>query len=786
MQPFLNNFCLIGVFITQNTFIMRKILPLTLISILLFASNSCKKHDSTTIQDPIVPFDAGITITTVVAGKITDQTGAALNNVQITIGSTTTTTDINGSFMIPKATLSSKVGFIKATKDGYFAGSRTIMPKEKVINNIVIQLVKKTTSGSFSNANGGTITVATGGSIVFGANAIALKNGGAYTGTVKVSAYFLDPTSNDCYKEMPGDLRGINAGNNEQVLTSYGMMAVELQGSNGEALQLATGKTATLTFPIVAATQSKAPATIPLWFFDETKGMWIEQGTATKTGNNYVGTVSHFTWWNCDWGGGPITLTATFVDQNGSPLSNYKIYYITNLGYNGGGGVGFSESDGSLTGAVPVNIPIVIKIEDKCTTGVLVIYTATVGPFTQNTNLGNITVNIPTTNSITIKGTVLDCINNPVANGYAVIHFDNSVYYTYINLGKFSQTINYCSIVPTGIAKVEVLDLATLKQNATSATANITGAGVFNLGQINACGLQAFIKYTATFVDQNGAGLNSQYYVHFSGDTTSYYSQNYSPQNGIINATIPANKTLTRTIHTYNPCGDYVLIDSTMLTPFSGDFNAGLITVNIPQANTLTISGNATDCSNNPITNGFAFINIDGKNYTSSITNGNFSQQILRCSLSPTTAVISIVDNINQQQNLVPINATVTNNNISVGSIQACGLSTAEFFSYNLDNTTYNMDTLTAFKNDLNTYVRGAAINPYNYFSANFQGVALGTYSFYSNFTANNVNYADTYIMTVTEYGVVGQYIAGNFSGTVKSQGNLLPISATFRIRRTQ
>jgi len=83
-------------------------------------------------------------------------------------------------------------------------------------------------------------------------------------------------------------------------------------------LQLATGKNATVTFPIATATQSTAPATIPLWFFDETKGMWIEQGSATKTGNTYVGTVSHFTWWNCDWGGGPLTYTATFVDQNGN------------------------------------------------------------------------------------------------------------------------------------------------------------------------------------------------------------------------------------------------------------------------------------------------------------------------------------------------------------------------------------------------------------------------------------------------------------------------------------
>ena len=303
---------------------MKKIFQLLLIAMITVVS-SCKKNEVTTTPDPIVPFENAKTIITVVAGKVTAQDGTALNNVEITIGTSTTVTDADGNFIIPKATLSEKAGFIKATKAGYFGGSRTIIAQEKVVNNVVIQLIKKTISGDFINASGGTITVATGGSVVFPANAVVTKSGASYSGTVKVSAYFLDPTSDNCYKEMPGDLRGINASNNEQVLTSYGMMAVELNGSNGEPLQLATGKNATVTFPIAAATQSAAPATIPLWFFDETKGMWAEQGSATKTGNTYVGTVSHFTWWNCDWGGGPLTYTATFVDQNGNPLSNYHV-----------------------------------------------------------------------------------------------------------------------------------------------------------------------------------------------------------------------------------------------------------------------------------------------------------------------------------------------------------------------------------------------------------------------------------------------------------------------------
>ncbi len=766
---------------------MKKILQLLLVALVTMIS-SCKKNEVTTNPDPIVPFDNSKSITTIVAGKVTAQDGTALNNVEITVGTTTTITDADGNFMIPKATLSEKNGFIKATKAGYFAGSRTITAKEKVVNNVVIQLIKKTTSGDFTNASGGTITIATGGSIVFPANAVVTKSGAAYSGTVKVSAYFLDPSSENCFKEMPGDLRGINTSNNEQVLTSYGMMAVELNGSNGEALQLATGKNATLTFPIVAATQSAAPATIPLWFFDETKGMWVEQGTATKTGNTYVGTVSHFTWWNCDWGGGPLSLTATFVDQNGNALSNYHVYYVTSNGWGGGGGHGWTASDGSLTGNIPANTPIIIKVIGSCGTTLTTIYTASVGPFTQSTNLGTITVTLPTNqNSVSIKGTVVDCSGNAVANGYALIKFNNNYYYTSIVNGSFNKTIVYCSTTPTGTATVEVFDLATLKKNTTPSTVNITGSGVFNVGQVAACGVQTAVHYIATFIDQNGVNL-SQYYI--SIDTIKIY-----PQSATINTIIPVNKILTRKVYVYTTCGGYVLVDSTQIGPFASDFNAGNITVNVPQPNTFVLSGTVNTCSNTPVTNGNATILVDGKTYFVMINNGSFSLPITRCNTNVVTATISVLDNVNHQQNSNPITVSVSNANVNIGTVQACGVNVNEFLNYTLDGTTYNLDSLQARQQNL-TYISGFVANPnYSNFNSSFNGFVVGNYNFNINMNVGTLSYITTnnvananVTVTITEYGSVGQYIAGTFSGNVLASGTTVtkPISGSFRIKRTQ
>lgn len=116
---------------------------------------------------------------------------------------------------------------------------------------------------------------------------------------------------------MPGDLRGISTDGSLKTLTTYGMAAVELTGALGELLQIAPGQKASLTMPIPVAILSNAPATIPLWSFDEAKGLWKEEGQAIKTGSNYVGDVSHFSFWNCDVPNNYVQFNCTVKNSDG-------------------------------------------------------------------------------------------------------------------------------------------------------------------------------------------------------------------------------------------------------------------------------------------------------------------------------------------------------------------------------------------------------------------------------------------------------------------------------------
>ena len=54
---------------------------------------------------------------------------------------------------------------------------------------------------------------------------------------------------------MPGDLRGTDTSGRTVGLQTFGMVAVELEGSAGQRLKLASGKTATISLPIPAALQ---------------------------------------------------------------------------------------------------------------------------------------------------------------------------------------------------------------------------------------------------------------------------------------------------------------------------------------------------------------------------------------------------------------------------------------------------------------------------------------------------------------------------------------------------
>jgi hypothetical protein len=248
-------------------------------------------------------------------------------------------------------------------------------------------LISKPASSTITASSGGNVAISGGGSVDFAGGFVNASNGSAYTGNVSVSTIYLNSTDQNFSASVPGNLKGVSASNQQGVLQSFGVVAVELNDASGNKLQLAQGKTATITLPIPAALLGNAPVSIPLWYFDDVKGWWKEEGTATKQGNNYVGVVKHFSFWNAGDISGAVTLTASFTDSvSGAAFAN-KLVSITRLDSTSTSD--HTDNTGTVSGLVPVNEMLIMRVFGDC--GAM-LYSKLIGPFSKDTILGNITI----------------------------------------------------------------------------------------------------------------------------------------------------------------------------------------------------------------------------------------------------------------------------------------------------------------------------------------------------------------------------------------------------------
>ena len=524
---------------------MRSIFRISLITVLaaIIVIISCQKSD----HKPDDNSNKVEYVSATISGRILDNNKQPVNGAVVKAGSQTATTDINGNFRITNVTLDKNAGFIKVEKDGFFQGSRTIVVNANVVNYISIELIKRTVSGTVSGSGGGNITVQGGGSIVFSSNSFVNTAGNsAYTGTVSVSTFLINPTASNFTEIMPGTLRGITTGNEETGLQSFGMMAVELTGASGEKLQLAAGKTATLTFPIPASLQAQAPNTIPLWSFNDTTGLWKEEGTATKQGTNYVGTVSHFSFWNCDYPYGLVDFKAVIKDQNGNGLYPAQVVLKTTSDTTSSYGYGYTDTTGYVGGKIPSGKTLQLKVTNKCG---IVIYTQNIGPFSATADLGTITINNTGTTSVTVSGTVINCNAAAVSNGFVDISIDSIHNRALVTNGSFNLTISRCSSAPV-TAVITAYDLGA-NQSGTPTNVSVTSATV-NAGQLSACGnsLTQYLNYTlngatGSFVppaDSISTGVNgSSVTVGASRRSGNTYEQVYVSFNATTTGTVPVN-----------------------------------------------------------------------------------------------------------------------------------------------------------------------------------------------------------------------------------------------------
>ncbi len=571
---------------------MKNYWIMTMLAVLAFAS--CK-------EDEIVDMNPTTQkVAATVHGIVSDESGSILSDVQIFLDGNSTTTDQYGNFVFADVSIPTDNAYLTASKSGYFNGSRTFQPVKNSINKVRITLMDKGIAIMVDGANGGDANLGDGTKISLAANGVKTADGSTYSGMVSVYAKLLNPTDPDMLSMMPGDLIAEDLSGEEQALETYGMIVVELEGSSGEALNIADGSTAEITIPMDASVASGAPSSIPLWYFDETTGIWTEEGSATLVGDKYVGEVSHFSFWNCDAPFPIVKITGT-IENDGVTLSNVLVKVSrTNGSTNRPSGSGYTDTAGVFCGKMPANETLLLEVMNQCGEAVS---STTIGPFNADQNIGTIDADV-SANVTTVVGSAIDCDNNTIADVYIAIRFGSIEEY-YLGSGSdFSIPIIYCD----GITEIEIriIDIANEKESGWL-TFPITPTTT-NVGNVLTCdGIGEYVSFTIdgnetliyininAFLEEesyhgvygdNGQNTESINYSIFNGDTTASFgvgtyvidnsNQSYFSASDGINNYYGASIALT-----YTSFGDFgELIEGT----FSG-------TVNFDSTSTENISG---------------------------------------------------------------------------------------------------------------------------------------------------------------------------------------------------
>lgn len=464
---------------------MRKFYLLFLLSMLLF---SCKDESLLEIEDntsnSTSNYNFGATTQRNFQGVVLDTNGIPVSGATVTIGTSTVTTNLKGFFTFKNASVKENFAHIKVTKPGFVNASRVLVPTNG-INRVNTMMIPATTTSTIATGSTSTVSLPNGTKVKFDGS-FKDANGNPYSGSVSVGVFHLTPSNPYLNELMPGSFLATNLGGNARIMETFGMLHVQLTGSSGQNLQIANGHTAEITVPIDAAQTSSSPATIPLWSYNEETGMWKEEGAATKIGNTYVGTVSHFSWWNCDAQFPQATMKVTVKNSAGQVLPNIKVTLKrSSQSYET---YGITDNTGTVSGIVPAGEILALNVYDACNN---VMYTSNVGPFTAGiiTTIQDITVNPSTSVNYTIQGSLKTCANTDVTDGYVILRSAlNTNYFQYLSLpvnstGDFTFNTYACTANPQ--FTYEGFDAINLQStNEVTFTAPST---TVNLGNIMVC-----------------------------------------------------------------------------------------------------------------------------------------------------------------------------------------------------------------------------------------------------------------------------------------------------------
>ena len=222
------------------------------------------------------------------------------------------------------------------------------------------EIVPVNTSTSFAAGDATDLQVESASIVSLPANAFVDSDGNLYSGNIDAELTILDPHRDP--DVMPGDFETVDETSGEvSHIESFGAINATFTSDAGNPLSLASGQAATVRIPL-SGDVADAPDTIPLYYFDDASGYWIEEGSATLTQIDgeyfYVGEVEHFTTWNADQIYNTTYINGCVENADGEPVSGAQVT-ATGESYTGTSRV-YTNSDGNFR--IPVRVDAYVRV----------------------------------------------------------------------------------------------------------------------------------------------------------------------------------------------------------------------------------------------------------------------------------------------------------------------------------------------------------------------------------------------------------------------------------------
>ncbi|RLD22714.1 MAG: hypothetical protein DRI69_00200 [Bacteroidetes bacterium] len=401
--------------------------------------------------------------------------GNPAKNALVIVDKISVLTDASGMAYIKDIEMDSSV-YLVVSKGDYFHASRRFTPIKNEAQYIKVVLLSAEPIGQLQAQDGGVMIIDENAELDFPPNAIQYANGLSYFGTVSVSAKSIAANDPDMSFKMPGDLMGEALDGETVALGSMGMVAVELRGQHGEVLQVKTGMQVGLTIRVPTEQQASAPATIPLWYFDEDAGIWKEEGEATFILDKYVGYVSHFSYWNCDASFSLVEWNASFYYESG-PASNVTVC-ITIISLNTTR-CAYANNQGEVRGSIPAGERLLLEVYDKCGAPA---FSGEIGPFSEPATTYQ-SLDEESLGVLSVTGKAVDCNGHAVVNGYAIVRIGALTSYAELDKSNGAFEIRAAHCVEDEV----LITIVDVEESRHSFIQKYEYSNTINAGSISVC-----------------------------------------------------------------------------------------------------------------------------------------------------------------------------------------------------------------------------------------------------------------------------------------------------------